>query len=166
MTYLNVKYDKNLNQVIINYSEINPSIIFSKNCVFVNNLYEYKFYKNYYTIQYYSMYYTTKIIETCKYPLILDRNEDEYLSIYLKSNSNEYLKFDKPNDKFKYFNIYEEDLYNLHRKITTFDDSQINIVINENNLLNNYEELYNEFEMFGETDYIRSKFDINCYCYL
>ena len=166
MTYLNVKYDENSNQIIINYSETNPSIIFSKNCEFIDNLYEYKFYKDYYTIQYYFTHNDSKIIETYKYPLILNRNEGKYLYIYLKSNSNEYLKFDKSNDKLKYFNIYEEDSYTIHQKITTFDDSQINIVINENDLLNNYEELYNEFKILGNTNRIITKFDMDCYCYL
>ena len=64
MTYLNIKYDNKSSKVIINYSKLNPTIIFSENYKFVCELTECKFYENYYTIQIYSNVNITPVLKT------------------------------------------------------------------------------------------------------
>ena len=167
MTYLNIKYDDKSEKVIINYSKSNPTIIFSKNCIFLYGLIEYKFYENYYTIQIYDGINITSSSTTYEYPLILNKDDDndKYIQVVIKPNSN-YLKFDSPNDNLKYFAIREIKNGIMNYTIVSFDNPNINIAINENDLQTNFKLLCDQFDMYGKTSINKYKINNFCSCYI
>jgi len=207
------------NKIYINYSKPNvSSIIFSKDFIFINGFYEYKFYEKYYVMRFYypkrnkneksvgatsarneeNEYNETeknkneildilknenlndeelnillklkrkyekdnKFYKICKYPLILNKDNGEYINVYLKPKSKKYLNYKDIN--FTYFNISEKNEHSFCLTKLKTDNICANVAISSS-LSFDYNELYNEFNTHSQESITTLKFDGGCYCYL
>ena len=127
MTYLNIIEKENGNKnenrnVIITYSKLNPTIIFSNDFSFDDGCYKYNFYENYYTINIFGN------IRIYDYPLILN---ERCIYCYIDNNSN-YLEKD---NKLLCLNVSE----NINKCSINILESEtkINMMINKEQMYNN-----------------------------